>query len=162
PKGKKNPVQLELLERFDQLTPKARLELVEKQPGADKAFQPAQRGDVTLKIVARGNLESANTTDIYCKVRNFKPGHAIVIRWVVDDGAQVKKGDLLVQLDDADLQALLKDRKKDLARAVADRAAAADKLEVVQKDNEAQVRLGEIEVRLAELDLKKYTGKDAD
>src|SRR3954471_13240829 len=83
-----NPVipRQELLERFDKLTPKARLELVEKLPQAAKEFQPAERGDVVLLVIARGTLESSRNADIYCEVRADTPGTttATTIRTVLD------------------------------------------------------------------------------
>ena len=65
-------------------------------------------------------------------------------------------------LDDPRLQEQLQDKKKDLQRALAVRESAAEELQLAQKQGQTSVRLREIDVRLAELDLKKYDGQDAE
>ncbi len=164
PAGNKIIPRQELLERFDKLTPKDRLQLVEKLPQAAKEFQPAERGDVVLMVMARGTLESSKNTDIYCTVkpRGFGNTVATTIRWVIDNGTRVQKGDLLVQLDDADFQEQKTEQKHLLDLARLDVEKADEDLKRVEKENKLKVRQGEIGLRLAELASKKYAGNDPD
>src|SRR5690349_5374458 len=59
------------------------------------AAQAVTRGDVVQTVVERGTLEAARSHDVVCTVRADKPGNAAVatIKWVIDDGTVVKKGD---------------------------------------------------------------------
>src|SRR5437660_1742855 len=49
-----------------------------------------------VTIVERGNLESAENSDITCRVQARTKGSTIAstIKWVIDDGTLVKAGDL--------------------------------------------------------------------
>jgi multidrug efflux pump subunit AcrA (membrane-fusion protein) len=59
--------------------------------------------DLQLKVVERGTLEAKENRDIKCEVKTGNRG-APKIKWVVDNGTMVKKGDLLVDIDDSYLQ----------------------------------------------------------
>jgi multidrug efflux pump subunit AcrA (membrane-fusion protein) len=63
-----------------------------------------ERLEVT--IVARGLLESAENSDIYCKVRSGTKGSttSTVIKSIVDEGTEVKKGDEIMVLDASGFQ----------------------------------------------------------
>src|SRR5262249_2154876 len=65
-----------------------------------------------LTITERGQLESAENKDVVCRVkaRSANSTVATTIRWIIDDGTMVKKGDKLVQLDDSGLYEQLKDQ----------------------------------------------------
>jgi HlyD family secretion protein len=159
--AEKLPVQ-DLLQRFDLLSPAARFELVCKVDPPDKQFQPASRGDVFLPIVVRGLVESADSAGIYCKVRSTTKGsvNATTVKSIVDNGVQVRKGDVLVHLDDSGFQEQLRDKTKVYQRALADSDAAKVALDVQRLQNQANEVASEIAIRTAELALKKYAGND--
>jgi RNA polymerase sigma factor (sigma-70 family) len=103
---------------FDMLTPAARLQWLDKHK-LDTKWTAAARGDVVATVAARGTLESARSADAVCAVRAFPgPSDFAVIKRVVEDGANVKKGDVVVELDDSALKDALKDQqvKLDFAR----------------------------------------------
>ena len=52
------------------------------------------RGDLRIMVTESGELESANNVDIKCKVAGGS-----TILWIVEDGTEVKEGDVLVRLD---------------------------------------------------------------
>jgi multidrug efflux pump subunit AcrA (membrane-fusion protein) len=159
----KKPLALEdLLQRFDLLSPAARLQLVDKIAKADKEFQPASRGDVVLTVVARGSVESVDNGDIYCKVQSRTKGSTIAstIKSVVDDGTKVKKGDILVVLDDSGFQEQLKEKMQDCQRTNADKTTAEAVLALQKLQSRADDLGSEIAIRDAKLNLKKYAGKD--
>ncbi len=79
--------------------------------------------DLQLKVVERGALEAKENRDIKCEVKTGSRG-APKIKWVVDNGAQVKKGDLLVEIDDSYLQEQALAKKIDRLNAEKDRIAA--------------------------------------
>jgi HlyD family secretion protein len=59
-----------------------------------------QRGDLIVTIVEQGTLESAENTEIKCKVRTA----SVPITWVIESGSEVKPGDVLVRLATLDYE----------------------------------------------------------
>lgn len=85
---------------------------------------PVKRADVIISVAGFGVVESRDNLDVACGV----PGSPTVLE-VVPDGSLVRKGDLLVRLDGAELKRGIADQK----RALAEAEAAA-----VQANKEAQ------------------------
>jgi HlyD family secretion protein len=59
---------------------------------------PVKAGPLPISVEERGSLESSKNVDVYCQVE----GGATIIR-IVPEGAQVKKGDIICELDSAAL-----------------------------------------------------------
>ncbi len=53
-----------------------------------------KRGDLIVTVIEQGTLESAENTEIKCKIRDKD----IPITWVIDSGSEVEPGDVLVRL----------------------------------------------------------------
>jgi RND family efflux transporter MFP subunit len=86
-------------------------------PAADLVTAKVERGDVARTVTERGSLEAVEKTDIICRARAAKPDQpATVIKWVIDDGTRVKKGDLLIELDDSALQERIKEQEIRIAQ----------------------------------------------
>jgi multidrug resistance efflux pump len=115
-----------------------------------------------LNIVERGALESAKNSDIYCTVKAGTKNSTVAttIKWVIDDGSSVKKGDLLVDLDDSGLQEQLKTQKITLDSAEADKVKAEEDFKIQKSQNESDIKTAEVNLELAEIDLKKYKEGD--
>jgi multidrug resistance efflux pump len=146
----------EALERFRNLSPAERLRLLEKVPGLEKHLYTVKRDTVSATLLERGSVEPAGIADVACRVKSRgKSGPVSTIRWVIDDGTLVKQGDKLVELDDAALREQLQVQKVALEQALAAKAQAAENLALVRKDNDVELRLAEIAVKLAEVELKK-------
>ncbi len=79
------------------------------------------RGELIVTVTEQGTLQSADNTEIKCKVR----GQSTVI-WVIEGGTQVKPGDELVRLDTLALEDAISERTKyaQLTRSGAQRAKA--------------------------------------
>jgi multidrug efflux pump subunit AcrA (membrane-fusion protein) len=97
-------------------------------PGADSAADlgpvvthTIQRGELVVSITEQGTLESANNTEIKCKVR----GDNTIIS-VVESGTEVKPGDELVKLDTLLIEEEISERTKfvHLAKAAVARSGA--------------------------------------
>jgi len=85
------------------------------------------RGDLIVTVVEQGTLESAESTEIKCKVRDA----AIPVTWVIEGGSEVKPGDVLVRLGTLAYEDRLNQVSKwvysarsNLARSTADRNRA--------------------------------------
>jgi HlyD family secretion protein len=79
--------------------------------------------DLQFKVVERGSLEARENHDIKCEVKAGSRG-AGKIKSVVENGALVQKGDLLVEIDDSYLQEQALAKKIDRQKALADKIAA--------------------------------------
>ena len=136
------------------VTPEALLGLVQKSGGA--AFVKVARGDVALAVVERGALEPIDCSDVVVRLRQRdKKIPAATIRWVIEDGAMVRKGDRLADLDDSELQDQARTIKHSAERAKLALTQVEESLRNTQTEMDTDVRLGEINVRLAQLELKK-------
>ena len=79
------------------------------------------RGDLVVSVIEQGALESANNTEIKCKVRGYS-----TVTWVVDSGSVVQPGDELVRLDTKVIEETVSLSKTnvDLAKAKLERSSA--------------------------------------
>ena len=79
------------------------------------------RGDLTVTVTEQGTLESAENTEIKCRVR----GQNTII-WVIESGSVVEPGDELVRLDTLAIEDAIAERTKyaHLTRSGAERAEA--------------------------------------
>ena len=80
---------------------------IEPEVKTDYLTSKVMRGDLAVMVTEQGTLESSNNTEIKCKVR----GQNTVIE-VVDGGARVSKGDVLLRLDTLQLDEAIAERTK--------------------------------------------------
>ncbi len=115
-----------------------------------------------ITIVARGNLEAVNNNDIKCEVRSGTKGSTVstTIKWLVEEGTEVKKGDLLMVLDSSGLQEQLKDKTKDVDKAYADKVAADEGVRIQEIGNESAIEAAKNARDLAKIELEKYVKGD--
>src|SRR5262249_46283892 len=94
-------VRRERLDKFRQLTPVERLRLLEKLAKAGKYFHKATRGSVRPAVVERGVIDATTVAEVVCSVKSKSPQNPVAtsIKWVVEDGTFVKRGDRLVDFD---------------------------------------------------------------
>jgi multidrug resistance efflux pump len=112
-----------------------------------------------LTITERGTLESAKNNDIYCRVKAKSQGGngtASTITWVIDDGSHVKKGDLLVSLDDSGLQDQLKTQKVTIDTKESDKVQAEEQYKIQISQNESDIKKAETDLEIARIDMDKY------
>jgi multidrug efflux pump subunit AcrA (membrane-fusion protein) len=92
----------EALERFRKLGDTERWQLLMQGRKGALATWKVARGVVRVDIVARGTLEATRVSEVICTLKDPRKQKGIVstIKWVVEEGTVVKKGDKLVELDD--------------------------------------------------------------
>lgn len=88
---------------------------------ADILTYDVKRGNLLVNVIEQGIVESSDNHEIKCKVR----GKNTVI-WVVENGTQVKKGEVLVRLDTLQIEEAINERKKyaNLSQSSAERSRA--------------------------------------
>ena len=111
-----------------------------------------------VAIVERGTLESAKNGDIVCTVRSGTKGSTIAttIKWIIDPGVQVVKGDKLMELDSSGFVEQLKDQKIKVDQAKANWVTANEQYRIQESQNESDIEAAKNALDLAKIDLKKY------
>lgn len=79
---------------------------------------------------------------------------------ILDEGARVKKGDLLVELDSAKLKNDLTAQEITLEQASATLKTAEKNLEIQETQNDSDIAAAKLKITLADLDLDKYKEGD--
>ena len=110
-----------------------------------------QRGDLVVSILQSGELEAKKSRDITNEAsRDAK------ISQIVDDGANVTNGQLLVELESADLSDRYLQQQSTKATAEADLMNSQETLEIARLKHSTDLDGARLKVELAELAHKKY------
>ena len=121
-----------------------------------------KREDVNVVVTEKGTVESAENRDVICKVRAGNKGFATSINWVIEDGARVQAGDLILVLDDSALQDQLRAQLITLDTANANKVKAEQDYEIAANQSKNTIQTAETAVEIAELELEKYIGLKSD
>jgi multidrug efflux pump subunit AcrA (membrane-fusion protein) len=121
-----------------------------------------KREKLKLTIVARGNLEALENENVFCTVRSGTKGStsSTIIKWIIDEGTKVKKGDKLMELDSSGFQDQLKDKTKDVDKAYADKVTADEAVKIQEITNESTIAAAKNAYDLAKIELEKYREGD--
>src|SRR5690606_10316083 len=99
---------------------------------------------------------------IICEVDDI-PGDGMngtLVVWIVPNGSSVKKGDLLVEFDSSLHLERLDRQIVDTERARAEQIQAVAKFENQKTQNETLEAEAELQVKLADLELKMFTDQE--
>jgi len=127
--------------------------------GAEKlagptTYQVVKRSfNVTLN--EKGELEATNSVDVKCEVE----GRSTII-WLIEEGAEVKKGDLLVKIASNEIDDRIRAEQISVQTAKAEAEAAQKELEIALDQHKSDVRKARLSLSIAEIDLEKYTQGD--
>lgn len=115
-----------------------------------------------LTIVERGTLESSENSDVYCRVKASGRGSNVAssIRWVIEAGTFVLRGQTLVELDDSAFHEQFSDQKIKTEQAMAVWVQAQEAYEIMLSANESDLQTAQVKVELAQIDLTKYVEGD--
>ncbi len=110
-----------------------------------------QQGDLVISILQSGELEAKSSQDIV----NEASRDAKIVE-IVDDGAFVTNGQLLVELESSDLEDRYLQQKSSVASAEADLLHTQEALEIARLKHATDLESAKLKVELAQLALKKY------
>lgn len=114
--------------------------------------------DLPISILERGSLESQTNIAIYCEVDDVRSdgiaGTPIV--WIIDNGASVKKGDLICELDSSPIRSELDEQVLDTEEARSSHVQAKANLDNQEIQNSTAEYKAKLEVKLAELELEMF------
>jgi HlyD family secretion protein len=125
----------------------------------DLLLHTVKHENLDLTVVERGTLESADNRDVICHVKaGSKGNYASTIKWVIDDGTLVKKGQAIMTLDSSSLEDNYRAQKIAVDKAQADWVAAEQNFKIQLSTNETNVESARNVIALSELDVEKYVG----
>ncbi len=118
---------------------------------------------LSVTVVERGTLESSENKEVTCKVKAGSKGtYASTIRWVIDDGTLVNKGQLLMELDDSALRDTYQNQSIVVEKAKAEWVKAEEDLVITVKTNLSDIASADATQDIAELELDKFLGLRGD
>ena len=119
-------------------------------PFAGATFQ-VKRGPLDITVVENGYLKAKNS-------ENLKPkyGGQSTIKWLIEEGSEVEKDELLVEFDATELENDLDETETRLIQYEAELEAAHANLEIQKQDNAATIEKAELALEVAELSLKRF------
>ena len=119
-----------------------------------KALYTVAEGPLTISVTASGTVRSSNAQVIQNKVEGMT-----AIIWIIPEGTQVKKGDKLLELDSSKIKDEVINQQIDVETATSELTNAQEAVELAEKQGEADIDAAKVDLRLALLDLEKYTGQ---
>lgn len=112
-----------------------------------------------VTVVERGTLESADNREVVCKVKAGARGtFASSIKWVIDDGTLVSKGQRIMDLDDSALREQEQQQQILVLKAKAAWEKAIEDLKIQQETYASDKAAKEAALEIAEIELEKYLG----
>lgn len=126
-----------------------------KEEFAQGSTYMVTRADLPITVIEAGSLKAKRSVEIESQVE----GQATIIK-IIPEGTFVKKGDVLVELDSADLEERRTQQEISYEGANASLISARENLEIQKKQNESDIMAGVLKVEFAEKDLKKYLEGD--
>lgn len=120
-------------------------------------FHTVKRETLQITITERGSIESAENNEISCQVKAKAPNApATSIRWVIDNGSIVKKGDKLMDLDDSVLQDQLTTQQIATEKAKGDWLQAEEVYKVQVSTAQGAVETARTNLEVAKITLAEY------
>jgi len=118
-----------------------------------------RRGDLPIIVTEGGDIKAIKSEDIMSKVE----GRTTIIS-IVDEGTlitpeDVNEGKVLVELDSSDIKQKLTQQEITFLTTEASYTEAKEALDIQIKQNDSDIKAGEMKVRFALMDLQKYLGE---
>ncbi len=120
------------------------------------AIHTVQRRTIEDRVVERGTVESQNTVYGKCEL----PGWQNKIISIEPEGALVKKGEVVAQLEAEEIDRSIAEQEVKLNEAKGKLEQSKQELDIQLNKGESDIAAAELELKLADLDLEKY--KDGD
>ena len=129
---------------------------------ADVLLHTVKRGPLNVTVTEKGTVESASNMDLICKVKAGTKGFATTINWVIEDGARVEPGQLVMILDDSALQDQYRAQKITADTSYAAKVKAEKDYDIQIQENARLISEAENVLLVASIDLEKFVGLAAD
>ncbi|NQT04359.1 MAG: efflux RND transporter periplasmic adaptor subunit [Planctomycetes bacterium] len=122
-----------------------------EQAGSDLVTFVAKRGHLTISVLESGTIKPRERIII----KNELEGRTSIIS-LISEGAKVKEGDLLVELDASTLEDALIDQEISVQNAEAAFIDANESLAVAENQAQSDIDVAKLTLTFAEQDLQQY------
>ncbi len=112
----------------------------------------AKKGDLTINVIEAGTIKARDQEIIKSEVEGVN-----TILWIIDEGKQVKKGDLLLEIDASKLEEKLVDQQIKVQNNEAAYVRATENLLVTKNQSASDIDKAELTLSFARQDLQKYS-----
>lgn len=123
-------------------------------PAASEIF-PVAKSTFNIAVVANGELQARNQVEIRSKLEKQTS-----IVELVDEGARVKKGDVLIKLNVEEIETQLQEEIAKVESAKSDLVVAQNDYEIQLKENESALRKAGLALDLARIEYEKWLHGD--
>jgi RND family efflux transporter MFP subunit len=113
------------------------------------------RGPLRITLTEKGTLRAKNSV----KIRSTAKNPAKVVQ-LIEEGTTVKEGDLLVELDKANLEKEVDSLRDQVDQLTADVKNAQNDYDIQVSDNKSNIEKAQLALDLAERDLERYEQGD--
>jgi len=120
-------------------------------PSSHLATFVAKRGPLTISVLESGTIQPQEQITL----RNEVEGRTSIVR-LVPDGAMVKKGDLLVELDASTLRDRIIDQDILVQKAHASFVDANENLAVIKNQARSDIDIAQLNLKFAKQDLQQF------
>jgi HlyD family secretion protein len=125
--------------------------------GSGNVFS-VKRDDLVVKVTQSGSIKAKDAVTIKSQVEGSTTILNIVPEGTVITEEDVKNGKILVELDSSNIEDRLVQEEMDYNNAESSLTEARENLAIQEKDNEANIRQAELDVKFAVMDMEKYLG----
>jgi HlyD family secretion protein len=117
------------------------------------------RGDLVVSVTESGDIKAINSTDVMSKVEGRTSLISIVPEGTILTQEDVNEGKIIAELDSSSIRESLAQQEVTFSNADADYENAKESLAIQIKQNESDIQAGEMSLRFALIDFKKYLGE---
>jgi HlyD family secretion protein len=135
----------------------------EKTQSPGKAVQltthTVTRGDLVISVAESGNIKAIDSTDLKSEVEGRTSIISIVDEGTIITEEDVKNGKILVELDSSSIRQTLAQQEVTFSNEQAGYEEAKESLAIQIKQNESDIKAGELNELFAQMDFKKFLGE---
>jgi multidrug resistance efflux pump len=128
---------------------------VTRSNGVQRTYYTVKRGDFLISVVEGGTLRALNEFSVRSEVETMTK-----VIGIVPEGAYVKQGDLLVQLDSSQIKEGMDSQEITLENSRFSLLQAEQALAIQKSLAESNIKDAELKVEFAKSDLEKYIEGD--
>ena len=121
------------------------------RPTADAPRYEVRRGDLRIILSVTGTFTAEESVPVIARIR----GSARIV-WLVDEGTEVKKEQVLVELDKTDVENQIEQLEGQVVTAEANLVAAQADQEITRLESESKILDAQLAVEMAALEIKKF------
>ncbi len=119
----------------------------------DDNVHTVKRGPLKITLIERGTLKAKKSTKIKCEVHGK-------LAWLAEEGAKVKKGDILVKMDTQQIQQQIDTLTNQITQGEAELKSAETAFTVQEGQNLTSIEKAELQAEVADVELEKHLESD--